>query len=269
MQAFDEVTYPVQLQLSSAIAALPKLTRDQVPLEEACPICLVPFAEILQAVDDAAAPSQFLIPNCVTRLDRCGHMFCRDDMVQWISNWRGTCPACRDVFLDIYPPSESDNESSDGDYVPGEDEEEEEEEEEEDGFFDGDGFEDTEDEFEVDRMDMEVFAGFGDIAADIDEWMAGDQIAAPAMDIAADLDAWFHEEEARRRRDRSPENMGLSDGSESVSEVELVLENFNEGEGNLLPESPEAVASYNVLLEYTRSLDGSRANSEEPSEEPK
>jgi hypothetical protein len=37
----------------------------------------------------------------------------------------GTCPACRHVFLDIRQRDESDSESSDGDYVPGEDDEEE------------------------------------------------------------------------------------------------------------------------------------------------
>ena len=36
----------------------------------------------------------------------------------------GTCPACRHVFLDIRPISESDGESSDGDYIPDEDEDE-------------------------------------------------------------------------------------------------------------------------------------------------
>lgn len=33
----------------------------------------------------------------------------------------GTCPACRHSFLDVNPVSESDNESSDEDYIPGED----------------------------------------------------------------------------------------------------------------------------------------------------
>jgi len=59
----------------------------------------------------------------------------------------GSCPTCRDIFLDIRPPCESDGESSDGDYFPNE-----EEDEEEDDFFDGDG----EDEFEVDEMDLDV-----------------------------------------------------------------------------------------------------------------
>ena len=39
----------------------------------------------------------------------------------------GTCPACRHTFLDVKPLSESDGESSDGDYIPGEDDYDEDE----------------------------------------------------------------------------------------------------------------------------------------------
>lgn len=64
----------------------------------------------------------------------------------------GTCPACRYILFDIGQVTESDGESSDGDYIPGEDEDDE---EEDDDFLDTDGFEDTEMAF-GDLMDVEV-----------------------------------------------------------------------------------------------------------------
>ncbi|KAJ7591115.1 hypothetical protein C8J56DRAFT_1047334 [Mycena floridula] len=89
---------------------------------DACPICLVPFEECFQ--QDAG----------LTKLEGCGHLFCRADLVQWIQNMHGSCPTCRQPFLDIRPKSESDDESSDGgEYIPEEDDEEE-------GFADTDGF---------------------------------------------------------------------------------------------------------------------------------
>lgn len=40
-------------------------------------------------------------------------------LVQWIQSRHGTCPTCRFPFLDVRPPSDSDDESSDGgEYVP-------------------------------------------------------------------------------------------------------------------------------------------------------
>ncbi len=99
------------------------------------------------------------------------------------------------MFSGIRPASDSDNESSDGDYVPGDDEEED----EDDGFFDSD-FMETDSAF--DDMDIEEDL---DVDADMEE------------DVDVDVDSW--EAEAANV---SLENWGLSDGdgSESVSEVE-------------------------------------------------
>lgn len=113
----------------------------------------------------------------------------------------GNCPSCRHVFSSVRPPSDSDNESSDGDYVPGDDEEDD----EDDGFFDSDGFMDTESEFD----DM-----------DIRESLFGAPQSHNESDADVDLNAVLWEEAAA---DVSMEdsNWGLSDGaSDSVSEVE-------------------------------------------------
>ena len=103
------------------------------------------------------------------------------------------------MFSSIRPPSDSDNESSDGDYVPGDDEEDD----EDDGFFDSD------DAF------METESAFDDM--DIEEDLDPDADMEEDVDVDLDVDLW--EEEAANA---SMDNWGLSDGdgSESVSEVE-------------------------------------------------
>ena len=66
-----------------------------------------------------------------------------------LSLQHGSCPTCRHIFLDIRPPSESDGESSDGDYNY--EDEEDDDDDEEDDFLD----DDAEEELEVDEMDLD------------------------------------------------------------------------------------------------------------------
>jgi hypothetical protein len=54
---------------------LPVLSHDQVPLDDYCPICLVPFLEILGPARDGQDD-----PG-VTKLEGCGHIFCRRESV--------------------------------------------------------------------------------------------------------------------------------------------------------------------------------------------
>ena len=72
-----------------------------------------------------------------------------------ISNKHGSCPTCRYIFLNIRPPSESDDESSDGgEYIPNADDFED---DDEDAFLDVDGFSEADvDEFPVEPMDLDV-----------------------------------------------------------------------------------------------------------------
>jgi hypothetical protein len=74
-------------------------------------------------------------------------------LLRHLASQRGSCPTCRHAFLDIQPPSESDDESSDGgEYIPND------EDDEDDGFFDTDGFtDDSVGEFEVGEMDVDAF----------------------------------------------------------------------------------------------------------------
>jgi len=52
------------------IQDLPVLSKEQVPLEDNCPICLLPFLEILQDKGDDEE-------NGLTKIEGCGHLFCR------------------------------------------------------------------------------------------------------------------------------------------------------------------------------------------------
>jgi len=54
------------------IQDLPVLSKEQVSLEDNCPICLVPFLEILQVKEDDEE-------NGITKIEGCGHLFCRKE----------------------------------------------------------------------------------------------------------------------------------------------------------------------------------------------
>ncbi|KAG6821239.1 hypothetical protein H0H93_002349 [Arthromyces matolae] len=149
--------------IARTIEELPVLTGKDIPDDaDSCPICLTPFTVLFQD-DTGDEPG-------VTKLITCNHFFCRKDLTQWIRSLHGNCPTCRHVFLDIRPPSESDDESSDGgEYIP-------DDLDEDDQFSDAFGY--TTDEMDYDApewddrderdtdMDDVVFGG----ADDDSEW---------------------------------------------------------------------------------------------------
>ncbi|PSR75031.1 hypothetical protein PHLCEN_2v9361 [Hermanssonia centrifuga] len=211
------VPLTVEQRIKRAVEKLPTLSPDHVPLQDSCPICLMTFSSIVDGSaqsEGSLAESSHVQLSGVTKLEGCGHVFCRVEyvilkagftsLIEWIRGRHGTCPACRHTFLDVKPPSDSDNESSDGDYIPGDDEDED----EDDGFLDTDGFTDTDEfDFEV-GMDIDG-DGFHDYEVELDE----------DIEVDADLDAWGVAE------DGNMDNLGLSDGygSESLSETDLVV----------------------------------------------
>ncbi|KAG7097008.1 hypothetical protein E1B28_004402 [Marasmius oreades] len=110
-----------ELTTTIFINSLSLLESHQLSEGDFCPICLVPFQDILneKPISEDSAIG-------VTQLESCGHIFCLKDLVEWIRGMHGNCPTCRHKFLDIQPPSDSDDESSDGgEYIPGPDDEEE------------------------------------------------------------------------------------------------------------------------------------------------
>ncbi|KAF8627186.1 hypothetical protein AX15_004504 [Amanita polypyramis BW_CC] len=160
---------PIQL----FIDALPALTGDELAslAEDACPICLVPFV----ALNNSTVTTS---ERTVTKLIECGHVFCRKDLVEWIRGRHGSCPTCRHTFLNVRPPSESDDESSDGgEYMPNSDDIED----EEDGFLDTDGFTD---------VDAEDFTEDDpDIFNDVWDGTTVDDIYEDALDFDEDVEA--------------------------------------------------------------------------------
>ncbi|TBU48996.1 hypothetical protein BD309DRAFT_948271 [Dichomitus squalens] len=232
-----EAHLTVQERIQLAISRLPSLTKEQIPTDDPCPICLNPFDSILDGKTreelggDPAPDSDDLAG--VTKLVGCGHIFCKACLVEWIRGRHGSCPSCRRIFSSLKPPSDSDNESSDGDYVPGDDEEDD----EDDGFFDSDGFMETDSVF--DDMDIEDSISVG---------------AEAEMD--ADEDDLWEEEAANVRME--DENWGLSDGaSDSLSEVEGLTMS---GE---LPETDDA-AVYSDRGESSGSIQAPRHRSTAP-----
>lgn len=80
-----EVLIPLttEQRIARAIVSLPTLTANHVPLDDSCPICLVPFPSILDGsaqnegfLHSALAPKPIQLGG-VTKLEGCGHIFCR------------------------------------------------------------------------------------------------------------------------------------------------------------------------------------------------
>lgn len=99
----------------------------------------------------------------------------------------GSCPTCRHIFLEIRPPSDSDGESSDGDYFPNE----EEDEEEDDFIIESDA--DVDFDFEVDEMDLGLEIGeiWEDSGMDDGESWADEETtySEADMSLTGELDA--------------------------------------------------------------------------------
>lgn len=61
-------------QVDELIDNLTVLDKYAVPLQDSCPICLIPFTDFFDDGGDN------LTPDCgVTKLDGCGHIFCRNE----------------------------------------------------------------------------------------------------------------------------------------------------------------------------------------------
>lgn len=95
------------------IQDLPVLPKEQVPREDNCPICLLPFIEILHDEDGKGDDEE----GGVTKIEGCGHLFCRRDLIEWIKTHHLNCPTCRFQFIQIN--TYQDDASSDGgEYLP-------------------------------------------------------------------------------------------------------------------------------------------------------
>lgn len=81
VQLVRDALFPsVSDRVKQFIRDLPILPKDQIPVEDSCPICLVPFTEILKGLEDAVEPGaedEDGDERGVTKLEECGHIFCR------------------------------------------------------------------------------------------------------------------------------------------------------------------------------------------------
>ncbi|KAF8913855.1 hypothetical protein CPB84DRAFT_1757734 [Gymnopilus junonius] len=190
-------------RINLVLSSLPTLHKNDVDLEEQCPICLMPFASIFAEQDEQA--QQILPLSGLTRLG-CGHVFCRRDLTEWVRSLHGNCPTCRYTFLNIRAQSDSDDESSDGgEYIPNPEELDDDDE---------DAFLDSIDSFTEADTDAEDFPVHG-MDLDVDGMWAAEETSS-----TANRDAEMRDEdisEAEVEEDGSSE-WGLTDGeSESMS----------------------------------------------------
>ncbi|KAG6336602.1 hypothetical protein ID866_2478 [Astraeus odoratus] len=86
---------------------LPKITEADLIAEgkhdAICPICYNAFLAVLAEEETAHAmdsPAHPIDELGVTKLQKtCGHMFCRKDIMRWISEGHDSCPNCRTPLL--------------------------------------------------------------------------------------------------------------------------------------------------------------------------
>ncbi len=82
MDDLDESLVPltVEQRIRRAVEKLPTLSPDHVPLQDSCPICLMTFSSIVDGSaqnEGSLAESSHVQLSGVTKLEGCGHVFCR------------------------------------------------------------------------------------------------------------------------------------------------------------------------------------------------
>ena len=79
MMELEELS--VEERISVAVQRLPTLSKDDVPSEDSCPICLVSFSSILEGPVQEGEVITFGESDVhlggITKLEGCGHLFCR------------------------------------------------------------------------------------------------------------------------------------------------------------------------------------------------
>ena len=75
----DLLALTPEQRIERAIEKLPTLAVQDVPLEDSCPICLMSFSSIFSGENiGPEAPGEL---SGVTKLQGCGHVFCRLECV--------------------------------------------------------------------------------------------------------------------------------------------------------------------------------------------
>jgi uncharacterized protein YbaR (Trm112 family) len=92
-----------QQQRQKLFSELPKMTEADLVAsghqDDVCPICFNTFLAILAEEEIAHAmdsPAHPVDEQGVTKLhNTCGHIFCRKDIMKWITEGHDSCPSCR------------------------------------------------------------------------------------------------------------------------------------------------------------------------------
>ncbi|KAH8830810.1 hypothetical protein DL96DRAFT_1707602 [Flagelloscypha sp. PMI_526] len=150
-------------QIQEAIEELPVITKEDIDAsgQDSCPICLTDFESLLAS--EHTDPDRL---SGATKVPTCNHVFCRQDLAEWIKGLHGSCPTCRHPFVDLDPLP--DDESSDGgEYIPADDLDNDDE------LFD-DSFLTSEPDFEQDEdvdFDLERYLEEGRTqASEMEDW---------------------------------------------------------------------------------------------------
>ncbi|CAL1713086.1 unnamed protein product [Somion occarium] len=100
---------PSRLKIDEFLSSLPKLTEQDIVTSEltdaSCPICITPFLALLAEEEMAVAmesPAHHTEELGVTKLqNKCGHVFCRKDIQNWLRGGHNSCPTCRRTLVDV------------------------------------------------------------------------------------------------------------------------------------------------------------------------
>jgi len=106
----QEIRLPLvdHVALKKLISELPSMSEQELAaageLDSPCPICFMPFSTILAEHEMAAAmdsPAHPIEELGITKLSNtCGHIFCRRDIMAWVTTNHQTCPTCRTLLAE-------------------------------------------------------------------------------------------------------------------------------------------------------------------------
>ncbi|KAF8138528.1 hypothetical protein EV363DRAFT_1154679 [Boletus edulis] len=96
-----------QQQRQKLFGELPKITEADLVTsghqDDVCPICFNTFLSTLAEEEVAHAmdsPAHSVDELGVTKLQNtCGHIFCRKDIIKWITEGHDSCPSCRQPLV--------------------------------------------------------------------------------------------------------------------------------------------------------------------------
>ncbi len=79
-EVIQDALIPTQERIKQMLASLPVLRKEELDLEESCPICLVPFGAVFEEEElEKEKQDEETQAGGVTKLVGCRHVFCRKE----------------------------------------------------------------------------------------------------------------------------------------------------------------------------------------------